>query len=89
MLLVALCFAGKLKWRFIVVHIINLFKSFPSISCVKDLLCFFVLFAVRVEVEMELVVENYVFTEELKNKSTPAYKETEKNFTTEVNKFFW
>ena len=33
---------------------------------------------------MELVVENYVFTEELKNKSSPAYKETEKNFTTEV-----
>lgn len=41
---------------------------------------------VRVEVEMELVVENYVFTEELKNKSTPAYKETEKNFTTEMDK---
>jgi len=33
---------------------------------------------------MELVVENYVFTEELKNKSSPVYKETEKNFTTEV-----
>ena len=33
---------------------------------------------------MELVVENYVFTEELKNKSSPRYVETEKNFTTEV-----
>ncbi|XP_020631998.1 angiopoietin-1 receptor-like [Orbicella faveolata] len=40
---------------------------------------------VKLEVEMELVVENYVFTEELKNKSSPVYKETEKNFTTEMD----
>ena len=33
---------------------------------------------------MELVVTNYVFKEELKNKSSPVYKETEKNFTDEV-----
>ena len=33
---------------------------------------------------MELVVANYKFTEDLENKSSPVYKETEKNFTTEV-----
>ena len=44
----------------------------------------FDLFTVELEVEMELVVENYVFTEELKNKSSLAYKETKDNFTTEV-----
>ena len=49
-------------------------------------ICLF-LFAVKLEVEMELVVVNYVFTEELENKSSPVYKETEKNFTTEVNTF--
>ena len=45
---------------------------------------FFFLFAVQLEVEMELVVANYKFTEDLENKSSPVYKETEKNFTTEV-----
>jgi len=54
------------------------------ICCFCNILYFFFLFAVKLEVEMELVVENYVFTEELKNKSSPVYKETEKNFTTEV-----
>ena len=33
---------------------------------------------------MELVVVNYVFTEDLKNESTTAYQETKDNFTTEV-----
>ena len=33
---------------------------------------------------MVLVIENYVFTEDLKNKSSLVYQETEKNFTTEV-----
>ncbi|XP_078343668.1 angiopoietin-1 receptor-like [Oculina patagonica] len=35
---------------------------------------------------MEIVVVNYQFTEELKNKSSPVYQETEKNFTTEMDK---
>ena len=52
--------------------------------CVTYFVCFFFIFVVQVEVEMELVVENYVFKDELKNKSTSFYKETEKNFTTEV-----
>ena len=54
------------------------------ICCVSYIVCFFFTFAVELAVEMELVVENYVFTEDLKNKSSPAYKDTEKNFTTEV-----
>ena len=33
---------------------------------------------------MELVVENYVYTDDLKKESTPFYQETKKNFTTEV-----
>ena len=33
---------------------------------------------------MEVVVVNYEFKEELKNKSSPVYLETAKNFTDEV-----
>ena len=55
--------------------------SYFYICC--NTVCFF-LFAVQLEVEMELVVENYVFTEDLKNESSPVYQETKKNFTTEV-----
>ena len=40
--------------------------------------------AVKLDVEMEVVVENYEFKEELKNKSSPVYKETARNFTNEV-----
>lgn len=68
---------------FIGFYIVN-FIFFLFAVCVILFVCFFLLFAVQVEVEMELVVENYVFTEELKNKSSPEYKETEKNFTIEV-----
>ena len=53
------------------------------VYCVSNFcVCCFI--AVEVKVEMELVVTNYVFKEELKNKSSPVYKETEKNFTEEV-----
>lgn len=41
---------------------------------------------VKLEVEMELVVENYEFTEELKDKTSTTYKQVEKNFTTEMDK---
>ena len=33
---------------------------------------------------MEVVVENYEYTKDLENKSSPVYKETKRNFTTEV-----
>ena len=60
------------------------FLSF-FIGCVQsNVVCFFFLFAVQLEVEMEVVVANYEYTEDLENKSSPVYKETEKNFTTEV-----
>ena len=61
-----------------------LYDKLFFICCVAYFVCFFFIFVVQVEVEMELVVENYVFTEELKNKSSPVYIATEKNFTTEV-----
>ncbi|KAJ7354895.1 hypothetical protein OS493_029454 [Desmophyllum pertusum] len=42
---------------------------------------------VEVKVEMALVVLNYGnFTEELEDNTTPVYKATEKNFTTEMDK---
>ena len=41
-------------------------------------------FAVEVKVEMALKVENYNYTKELENKSSPQYKAIETNFTKEV-----
>ena len=42
------------------------------------------LVVVNIKVEMALVVKNYEYKEELKNQSSPEYKEIEKNFTAEV-----
>ena len=47
------------------------------------MLCFFFI-TVEVKVEMALQVENYNYTKELENKSSPQYKAIEKNFTEEV-----
>ena len=40
---------------------------------------------VLVKVEMVISVLSYTFTPELQNKSSQVYKETEKNFTSEVS----
>ena len=44
----------------------------------------FFLITIEVKVEMALKVENYNYTKELENKSSPQYKLIEKNFTEEV-----
>ena len=43
---------------------------------------------VLVKVEMVISVLSYTFTPELQNKSSPVYKETERNFTAEVSMSF-
>lgn len=50
-------------------------------SIVEMSICFFI--TVQVKVEMALKVENYNYTIELENKSSPQYKEIEKNLTAE------
>ena len=44
----------------------------------------FFFITVEVKVEMALKVENYNYTKELENKSSPQYKAIERNFTDEV-----
>ncbi|PFX29914.1 hypothetical protein AWC38_SpisGene5274 [Stylophora pistillata] len=51
-------------------------------------ICFFI--TVQVKVEMALKVENYNYTIELENKSSPQYKEIEENLTAEQDiAFAW
>ena len=53
----------------------------------SELKYFFIIsqLTVLVKVEMVISVLSYTFTPELKNKSSQVYKETEKNFTSEVS----
>lgn len=57
-------------------------KRYCELSIVEMSICFFI--TVQVKVEMALKVENYNYTIELDNKSSPQYKEIEKNLTAEV-----
>ena len=50
----------------------------------RDGHAFLFFITVEVKVEMALQVENYNYTKELENKSSPQYKAIEKNFTEEV-----
>ena len=59
-------------------------KKYYILSVVEMSMLWFFFTTVQVKVEMALKVENYNYTKELENKSSPQYEAIAKNFTEEV-----